>query len=75
MRIMGCSSKDLQPLIIAVSGFVDEEVQKKCKEAGFNMLFEQPLSVDEIQDKVTLYLVNREQRINQLSQMAQIYDN
>lgn len=40
--------KSTKPLIVAVSGYVDQIVEQKAKSAGFRMVFESPLSVDQI---------------------------
>ena len=75
INIMGSSSKDFEPLIIAVTGFVDGDVKQKCDEAGFDMLFEAPLSFEEIRETIVGRLVSREERMKQISSIASIYDN
>ena len=43
------------PLIIALTGFVNEDVQRKTREAGFDNLIEAPLSPSKIKDIIDLY--------------------
>ena len=44
--------KFTQPLMVAYSGLVNEEVRKNAKEAGFKVVIESPLTVDRIKDHI-----------------------
>ena len=45
-------SKFTQPLMVAYSGLVNEEVRKNAKEAGFKVVIESPLTVERIKDHI-----------------------
>ena len=44
--------KFTQPLMVAYSGLVNEEVRENAKEAGFKVVIESPLTVDRIRDQI-----------------------
>ena len=39
-----------QPLMVAYSGLVNDDVRKKAEEAGFNIVLENPLTADMIKN-------------------------
>ena len=41
-----------QPLMVAYSSLVNDDVRKKCKEAGFQVVIENPLNVKDIKDQI-----------------------
>ena len=40
------------PLIVAVTGFIDPSIESKAKAAGFERVYESPLSDDQIQIEI-----------------------
>ena len=47
------------PLMIAYSGHVDDEVRQKCKEAGFKVVIDSPLTVQKVQGPILSNLSQR----------------
>ena len=45
---MGKNKLDYKPLMIAVSGYIDNDVKKRGKKVGFNQIYEVPLGMREI---------------------------
>jgi hypothetical protein len=43
---------DNQAIMIAFSGFVDDNVRLKCEEAGFQLVIDTPLSVQKVQELI-----------------------
>jgi hypothetical protein len=48
-----------QPLIVAFSGFVNEEVKRKAKSVGFNLVIEAPLDVPKIREIIIPCITQR----------------
>ena len=44
---------------MAVSGFIDENIEQKAKNSGFKMVFESPLSEDQIKNQLMKYVKKR----------------
>ena len=59
------------PIIIAYSGYVDDNVRKKCKEAGFALVLESPLSKPMIEEHVLTVLERRKQNLKKLTKQQQ----
>lgn len=57
------SKESLIPVLIACSGFVNERVLKKTKDAGFEATFEVPLSMKQIEDIIMPLLEKRHNRL------------
>ena len=54
----------MHPLMVAYSGLVNDDVRKKCKEAGFKVVIESPLTTDHIKDNILSSLESRSESIN-----------
>ena len=52
-----------QPLMVAFSGLVNDEVRKDAKEAGFDLVIESPLSVQKVNEVILLNLELRNKKI------------
>jgi hypothetical protein len=49
--------------MIAFSGLVNDEVRKKCREAGFAITIDSPLSVQKINELIFPMLENRRKNL------------
>lgn len=43
---------DNHPIMIAYSGLVNADIRKRCQTAGFQLVIENPLTVQKIQDHI-----------------------
>ena len=55
------AQQSTQPLIVAVSGFIDERIEQKAKSSGFKMVFESPLSEDQIKNQLLKFVLKRKE--------------
>ena len=56
--------KFTQPLMVAYSGLVNDEVRKNAKEAGFKVVIESPLTIDRIKEHILAKLDSRSENIS-----------
>ena len=61
---------DYMPHFIAVSAFIDSDKLAQLKLAGFNQVFEMPLSVDQIKNDILPQVEERAERIEYLANLA-----
>ena len=54
----------MHPLMVAYSGLVNDDVRKKCYEAGFKVVIESPLTTGHIKDIILSNLESRSESIN-----------
>lgn len=64
---------DYLPIIIAVSGFIDDNTENKIVAAGFKGFFQAPLGVQDIQELIMPDIVKRKQELDDLDCLDQIY--
>ena len=43
---------DNVPLMVACSGFIDDDTQNRCQEVGFDVIIEAPLSAEKIRNQI-----------------------
>jgi len=56
-----------QPLMVAYSGLVNDDVRKQAEEAGFNMVFESPLTADMIKNNILSLLKEKSQEVESIN--------
>ena len=54
----------MHPLMVAYSGLVNDDVRRKCKEAGFKVVIESPLTTGHIKDIILSNLESRSESIS-----------
>jgi hypothetical protein len=54
----------MNPLMVAYSGLVNDDVRRKCKEAGFKVVIESPLTTGHIKDIILSNLESRSESIS-----------
>ena len=58
------------PVIIAYSGFVDNDARKKGKDAGFAFVIESPLTQEKLKDFVLPILERRKNNLRKLTESS-----
>ena len=53
----------MHPLMVAVSGFIDFAIESKAKAAGFERVYESPLSEDQIRLEIMKELEERAESV------------
>ena len=54
--------------MVAYSGLVNDDVRSKCKEAGFTIVIESPVTVDNLKEFVLTRLAERSENISIVKQ-------
>ena len=55
-----------RPLMVAYSALVNDDVCKSAKEAGFDIVIENPITVDKIHDLVISKLEQRREKLSSI---------
>jgi CheY-like chemotaxis protein len=69
----GGTLADYIPWIVAVSGYIDADTENKIQQTGFDSYFEQPLSVDKINDLIVPDVLKRMQQIQEMENIDMLY--
>jgi CheY-like chemotaxis protein len=64
---------DFMPHIIAVSGYVDEDVRADAGQAGFDAIFSVPLTFKDVKNEIMPVLIIREQKLSKMNSIANMY--
>lgn len=60
---------DYMPIIVAVSGYIDEKAEKKIAEVEFNGFFQAPLSVEDIKEMIMPDILKRKEALQEIESL------